>query len=618
MSTPTTPNPTTPNPASTDWLASHPKHTSFIILIFAVLIGISATCAGVRHRESESLWWLLILFVGPCLLQLIGLWVLRKRTTSAFWYFNCCATFLCQIGYCSLWIVYSTSWKTSQGISWLALGWIFLLLLFVMIMTFASMRGPVADPAVADTPGATPDVAANGGAVAETRWRKFSRWSTRFFNNLSDGVGTHPFWAVMFFMALFLGVSYLFGFALAFHDQYAITIDKDSPALHMANFSSIDEAKTAKPDGGAQAGAGNNTAKDNSPPNGVTPTPDNQSLSTVGAQEEFRFYFEEVRANVSRSRVPCQSVSPNPNPKGMDVHAQIQSINSCSLDNMANRLVEKTNKGARVKVTLLGHTDNEPIKPSKPPKLDLASYLSNYELSESRAKHVEYELLRKLRVENTARLENIEWVIFPAADEALPQLNRGAVREEMFPEELRGMNIAPPQERKAMLDKLENYHTTEEIDSKLDPHEKRVVIATIETISESPVAQQLGHYSNVVTTGQKQTIAELEALKRAHNEYIEQSKAKPLELMDYIYFSIYTITTTGYGDIVPTTAYAKFIASVANIFEVIFLVVFFNALLSLKRDPNDGSPDRNLNTGRPPGQPLGAEEPILFGRRRSG
>jgi hypothetical protein len=57
----------------------------------------------------------------------------------------------------------------------------------------------------------------------------------------------------------------------------------------------------------------------------------------------------------------------------------------------------------------------------------------------------------------------------------------------------------------------------------------------------------------------------------------------PLSLMDYMYFTIYTITTTGYGDIVPTTTYAKFLCSLANILEVFFLVVFFNALISAKR-----------------------------------
>src|SRR5258708_28964495 len=59
--------------------------------------------------------------------------------------------------------------------------------------------------------------------------------------------------------------------------------------------------------------------------------------------------------------------------------------------------------------------------------------------------------------------------------------------------------------------------------------------------------------------------------------------SNPLSLLDYVYFANYTITTTGYGDIVPTTAYAKFICSFANIVEVFFLVVFFNVLLSVRR-----------------------------------
>lgn len=70
---------------------------------------------------------------------------------------------------------------------------------------------------------------------------------------------------------------------------------------------------------------------------------------------------------------------------------------------------------------------------------------------------------------------------------------------------------------------------------------------------------------------------------RSNHQYV------PLSLMDYMYFTTYTITTTGYGDIVPTTTYAKFLCSVANIIEVFFLVVFFNALLSVK---GDGKPSR--------------------------
>lgn len=56
--------------------------------------------------------------------------------------------------------------------------------------------------------------------------------------------------------------------------------------------------------------------------------------------------------------------------------------------------------------------------------------------------------------------------------------------------------------------------------------------------------------------------------------------AHRLELLDYLYFMVYTITTTGYGDMVPITPEAKFITILANLFEVLFIVVFLNVLIS--------------------------------------
>lgn len=53
-----------------------------------------------------------------------------------------------------------------------------------------------------------------------------------------------------------------------------------------------------------------------------------------------------------------------------------------------------------------------------------------------------------------------------------------------------------------------------------------------------------------------------------------------LSLNDYFYFTIYTITTTAYGDIIPRTAFSRFLCSIANIYEIFFLVVFINALFS--------------------------------------
>lgn len=60
---------------------------------------------------------------------------------------------------------------------------------------------------------------------------------------------------------------------------------------------------------------------------------------------------------------------------------------------------------------------------------------------------------------------------------------------------------------------------------------------------------------------------------------------RQLTLIDYTYFMIYTITTTGYGDIVPSSSFSRFLTSMANLFELFFLVIIFNATLALRRDP---------------------------------
>ena len=75
-------------------------------------------------------------------------------------------------------------------------------------------------------------------------------------------------------------------------------------------------------------------------------------------------------------------------------------------------------------------------------------------------------------------------------------------------------------------------------------------------------------------------------IKEKYLDFSEiQIKNKKLLLMDYIYFTIYTITTTGYGDIIPVTSQAKFISSIANLYELFFIVVFFNILSNISCGP---------------------------------
>lgn len=68
-----------------------------------------------------------------------------------------------------------------------------------------------------------------------------------------------------------------------------------------------------------------------------------------------------------------------------------------------------------------------------------------------------------------------------------------------------------------------------------------------------------------------------------------RSVPRVLDLTDYIYFTVYTITTTGYGDIIPVTAYAKFLVTLANLIEMLFIVLLVNVIANTRLEQG-GSP----------------------------
>jgi hypothetical protein len=64
-----------------------------------------------------------------------------------------------------------------------------------------------------------------------------------------------------------------------------------------------------------------------------------------------------------------------------------------------------------------------------------------------------------------------------------------------------------------------------------------------------------------------------------HN-HVDHPLGRELGLLDYTYFGVYAITTTGYGDIVPVTPFAKFIPMVANFVHVFLISIFFGVLIA--------------------------------------
>jgi hypothetical protein len=96
-----------------------------------------------------------------------------------------------------------------------------------------------------------------------------------------------------------------------------------------------------------------------------------------------------------------------------------------------------------------------------------------------------------------------------------------------------------------------------------------------------PSASEQGYFNGGKRSGEERLAVEVLLLRS------DGDRGKDLNLLDYIYFGVYTITTTGYGDIIPISPYSKFITTVANFFEVFLIVVFFNVLLSFLREERD-------------------------------
>lgn len=485
-----------------------------IPVVSSVLLGASVAVGlvgGARFTDvSKGTVWLLILFLIPIIVQFIGGHVLgsklrtahelyhRSRYSSAsneddrdeaekdftalivFSRFYLGTMALCLLSYGFLWLMYVcggryNNWEgdkwyvkdgqimtASRGYLWLsfaAMIAITVLLSCVIRMTHAIIAGAAA----------TQDAYRNALKANRTEWHKH--------DYLKRGASQASFLSLLFFLTIFLGVSYLFAFALAFHDK---TQPHTEPALVMRN--QVTPAASPLP-------------SPQTPAASATPAP----LAT--------FHFDSGTAvlNVEGSEEELKKAS--------------------------DKIRKDTKDNNPVRVTITGSADLRQI--------ESRAYQSNYELAEARAHHIKQKLMKGLSVaapneDNEPR--NIEWVCLSEPKEgAKESVSRKAVAEE-----------SP---------------------------EDRVVSVFVEPKFEEP---------NSVMARQ-----------------VWATHPNALSLMDYVYFANYTITTTGYGDIIPNTAYTKFICSFANICEVFFLVVLFNSLLSLRGNKSEHEMPHNVEEMSP-------------------
>jgi ion channel len=446
------------------------------------------------------------------------------------------------------------------------------------------------------------------GPMAQDQSKRFTRrvyrsWEN-YLRNLRIGAEAVQFWVLVFFFSLFLGITYLFGFAFAFHDKATIK-EKGVPALEMS-----------KPAASARSLAEGSNPK---------------AADDEGPRFSYVFYFN------SRSAVPQYKYSPfdpmayERTPLGLARRNEDwrHRKNVEHFEKLAKSIIANTDTNEGLRIELRGAADDSVLKEG-------TTYSSNYALSEARAQNVKYILLGKL-TEKDKRERKIEWLPLPLSSESslnppIPQtqgeeaerfrqnrMKRLIRRAKLPPNERRQQEAAEFQEEKQgrkfkllqgeklskdherflehKIDEIYEYSrerglSIEESQALFDKLDDLAQIMRDARKKDSPEKQRM--LMDSLAQKREELDESLQAL-----EYVEKDAAKrvvsaslisvknnerfiPLALLDYMYFTNYTITTTGYGDIVPTTPFAKFLCSMANILEVFFFVVFFNALLSVK------------------------------------
>lgn len=442
----------------------------------------------------------------------------------------------------------------------------------------------------------------NGGGRI---FKRVVRTWENYLRDLRDGVEKVQFWVLVFFFTVFMGITYLFGFAFAFHDQ-RVMADEKAPALYMA--------KSGHP-------AMDGTAHESS-------VVEQQEPDAV-LSPDFTFYFS------AKSAIPPYKYTAfDPKAYGKDIKRRNEDWrakkNIEHLDQISKAILESTNNGEGLRIELRGGADDSDLREG-------TTYSSNYALSEARAQNIKYVMMNKLS-EQDKKQRNIEWFSLPlsselslapplaqhkgeeaeenerSGEEKSTQIIKGSLRqrqalqEEQIQSEVRDLmlNLSQgdnlnPEEEKFLAEKVKAVVQAASGGGLSSEHKQSFVdrlkaIARIMKQSKNQSLTQDGKTSQLsVLTRKKNELKEsLEALKYVDIDAGKRvviaslipiqnnNQFRPLSLMDYMYFTIYTITTTGYGDISPKTTYAKFLCSLANILEVFFLVVFFNALLSVR------------------------------------
>lgn len=403
----------------------------------------------INFRRGEPGWeFVTLLFSLPILLQITGVTLLRSALLRIFYSL---ISLLASLAYFTCWLYYILQPESHDAAGPLCVAVSTVLVVIAFLITSAIFRDSF--PRYIESP---------------------------VLEQLSKRIGTSPSGELLLFLAFFVSIGYLFGFALAFHDRSLTTAGR-LPGLRANTILASEYTQAPEKAGGDLEGL---------------------------ADKKWVFYFPPGSANLLTRQIVL----------GDRLRYRVEEedligSNSETLDGITKAILD-LGRGYRIRLTLIGRSSL--TGPSQYP------YNSSFELAEARAKTVQTALIQQ--VAKAKGNLNIEWLLVPLSVSASRQGSRGEPAA-MQPD--RSVEASISAERDENIQGL-----------LIDP---------------------------------------------------SRSQYQLLPLLPHMYFAIYTITTTGYGDIQPATPFAMFVCTLANLYEIFFLVIFFNVLLSPKARRRSGA-----------------------------
>jgi hypothetical protein len=332
-----------------------------------------------RGRESK---YVTVLFALPLVVQLAGLVVLyfrprepEDRPIRVFYNLYLITMILCVSFYCPLWLIYNQAQPAlleAKTLCSLSLFFILCLLSIVLIVNFAIMM-PV-----------------RVGESLKEPSSEFWQSIVSLLEAMKKGVLQIPFWALLHFLTVFLSVSYLFGFAFAFHDR-AVELTELSPYPPLY-WEKLPAYKM---------------------------TEESFKNLTAGENLCFNLYFENddqavlnYASGVELERHLRTGVI-KPGSREEEI-ARLQKDNYEQINAIIKLLDKLSSKVHLIQLTVIGHANDKQPTPS-------AKYPTNFALSDARAKSVQDAIDRLFRKRNEYKFTcNLLWFARGISNEPLP------------------------------------------------------------------------------------------------------------------------------------------------------------------------------------------------------